>query len=229
MAQVSNREQLIDGAVTCLQTKGYARTTARDIAAASGANLASIGYHFGSKEALLNAALIRILEERNRFVGAIAFSSDQATPLERLTATFAAVHAIFENFRPVLVAFVEAMAQAERSSELRSQMAAHYGVARQGIAALLRAGLGDAAGRLEKDPGIMASLLLAMLDGLVFQWLLEPGDVPSGEELVEALAEWMNLALEQETASRQSAARAKSPHRRGGAESRRGRPKARPR
>ena len=30
--------------------------TARDIVAASGANLASIGYHFGSKEALLSAA-----------------------------------------------------------------------------------------------------------------------------------------------------------------------------
>jgi hypothetical protein len=39
------------------EVRGYARTTARDLAAESGANLASIGYHFGSKEALLNEAL----------------------------------------------------------------------------------------------------------------------------------------------------------------------------
>jgi len=55
--QPSSRDQLLEGALLCLQTKGYARTTARDIAAASGANLASIGYHFGSKEGLLNAAV----------------------------------------------------------------------------------------------------------------------------------------------------------------------------
>ena len=75
MAQPSNREQLLEGALQCLRTKGYSRTTARDIAGASGANLASIGYHFGSKEALLNAAMIRLLEQRNRQVGRLATSA----------------------------------------------------------------------------------------------------------------------------------------------------------
>ena len=65
MAQPSHRDQLVKGAIKCLQTKGYARTTARDIATASGANLASIGYHFGSKEALLNEAMIRLFSRRN--------------------------------------------------------------------------------------------------------------------------------------------------------------------
>src|SRR5207302_11259415 len=76
MAQISHKEQLIEGAIECLQTKGYARTTARDIAAASSANLASIGYHFGSKESLLNEALMRILEERNRRVAIRTFSAE---------------------------------------------------------------------------------------------------------------------------------------------------------
>jgi len=35
MAQISHREQLLQGAIECLRTKGYARTTARDIAAAA--------------------------------------------------------------------------------------------------------------------------------------------------------------------------------------------------
>src|SRR3954452_25267731 len=54
---MGNREKLLAGAVQCLHAKGYARTTARDIAAAAGVSLAAIGYHFGSTEALLGAAV----------------------------------------------------------------------------------------------------------------------------------------------------------------------------
>ena len=41
---MGHREDLLEGAKRCLYEKGYARTTARDIVAASGTNLASIGY-----------------------------------------------------------------------------------------------------------------------------------------------------------------------------------------
>ena len=58
---MGHREDLLVGAVACLREKGYARTTARDIVAASGTNLASIGYHYGSVTALLNAAVLAVL------------------------------------------------------------------------------------------------------------------------------------------------------------------------
>jgi AcrR family transcriptional regulator len=51
---MGHREALLAGARRCLLERGYARTTARDLVAASDTNLASIGYHFGSNEALLN-------------------------------------------------------------------------------------------------------------------------------------------------------------------------------
>ncbi len=54
---MGNREDLLAGAKRCLIEKGYAATTARDIAAASGVSLAAIGYHFGSKDALMNQAV----------------------------------------------------------------------------------------------------------------------------------------------------------------------------
>lgn len=60
---MGHREDLLEGAKRCLLEKGYARTTARDIVAASGTNLASIGYHYGSKEALLNLAFLKVTEE----------------------------------------------------------------------------------------------------------------------------------------------------------------------
>src|ERR1700728_2233990 len=55
--RMGNREDLIAGAKRCLLEKGYAATTARDIASASGVSLAAIGYHFGSKDALMNQAV----------------------------------------------------------------------------------------------------------------------------------------------------------------------------
>lgn len=60
---MGHREDLLEGAKRCLLEKGYARTTARDIVAASGTNLASIGYHYGSKGALLNLAFLKVTEE----------------------------------------------------------------------------------------------------------------------------------------------------------------------
>lgn len=198
MPQISNREQLIQGAITCLQDKGFARTTARDIAAASGANLASIGYHFGSKEALLNEALIRIFIERNAHVGRATFAKQDASPLERLRATFVAVTQLFEEHRPLLVAFVEAIAQAEHSPELRAQMASHYRDARKAVAEMIRSSLGPSAERMRTDPEVFASFLIATFDGLVIQWLLDSRNTPDGDRLLTSLLETIALSSEQE-------------------------------
>ena len=201
MGRVSHRDRLIEGAIDCLQTRGYARTTARDIAAAADANLASIGYHFGSKEALLNEALMRIFQERDATIGQLVLEGGDDSALGRMTSSFVAVRSIFEQFRPLLVASVEAMAQAERSPELRDQMAAYYRQARLGIAEVVRAGLGDAADELDADPEVVASLMLATFDGLAFQWLLDPAATPSGEALVTSLVEWVTLAVQHDADS----------------------------
>ena len=195
MPQVNHRERLLSGAITCLQERGYANTTARDIAAAAGANLASIGYHFGSKEALLDEALIRMLDERNRYVSALTFDEIDGSPIERMTRAFEAVRGLFEPFRPVLVAFVEAMARAEHSPELHTRMAAHYRETRDAVATMVQKGLGRSASHLRTDPEAMASFVMAAFDGLVLQFLLDPDAVPEGAELVDAFTDWMSLAL----------------------------------
>ena len=192
VAQPSSREQLLTGAIECLQTKGYARTTARDIAAASGANLASIGYHFGSKEGLLNAAIIRQFEEWTEMLGNAAFIDPEAPPLAQMARSWVVMLESFEKQRPLMVAFVEAMAQAERSSELREQMAKHFNESRERVTEMVRASLGDAHG---VDPRAIASFLIAVNDGFVLQWLLSPDDTPTGNELIASLGAALSQAL----------------------------------
>jgi AcrR family transcriptional regulator len=195
MAQPSHRERLVEGALTCLQEKGYAHTTARDIAAASGANLASIGYHFGSKEGLLNEAVARTVEDWTERIGKAAFASPDASPLERIASSWVEMMGSFEQERPLLVSFLEAMAQAERSDDVRERMAELYRRLRDEVADMVRAGLGDSANQPGVDPRAVASYLIAVGDGLVIQWLLDPDDTPDAERLIASLGAALFQAL----------------------------------
>jgi AcrR family transcriptional regulator len=198
MAQISHREQLLEGALLCLQTKGYARTTARDIAAAAGANLASIGYHFGSKENLLNEAVAQTCDEWTEAIGKAAFDTPDAGPLERVALSWEAMIGSFEERRPLLVAFVEAMAQAERSDELRERMALLYRGLRDAVGDMVRSSLGENAKELGADPRVVASYLIAVCDGLVLQWLLDPEDTPDADQLIAALGAALAQAFDSE-------------------------------
>jgi AcrR family transcriptional regulator len=195
MAQPSHRNQLLRGAIECLKTKGYANTTARDVAAAADANLASIGYHFGSKEALLNEALIELFRQRNRRVGERMFADAGGDSTDQLRKMFVAVNDVFAAPRPLFISFVEAVAQAARSPELREQLASHYRDARRAMASSLRELLGENDSDDDGDAEVTAALLMATFDGLVLQWLLDPESVPDGNRLLDALLHTVSVVL----------------------------------
>ena len=196
MAQASHRDQLLAGAIECLRKKGYSRTTARDIANASGANLASIGYHFGSKEALLNAAIGRAVEEWTTRLGEAAFADEDQSPLGQMAASWVAMLDSFEELRPVLVGFVEAVGQSAWSEGLREELAAHYNAVREQVASMVRASLGEDAKQAGTDAKVIASFLIAVCDGLVLQWLLDPAETPNGEELISSLGPALSQSLQ---------------------------------
>jgi AcrR family transcriptional regulator len=183
---MGHREKLIVGAKRCLYERGYSHTTARDIVEASGANLASIGYHFGSKEALLNAAMMEAVgewgEELERIL--LADAHEDADPMEWFEAIWTRVIESFEAHRPALVASFEAFVQAEHSPELREQIAAGHEEARLWLAALSRR-IGSTAD--EESARAVGSFYLALLNGLMVQWLLDPGRAPAGHAMSEAL------------------------------------------
>lgn len=197
MAQISHREQLLQGAIECLRSKGYSRSTARDIAAAADANLASIGYHFGSKEALLNEAILRTCDQWTERLGEAAFSGAANSPLDQMSASWVAMRESFSELRPVLVGLIEAVAQSAWSDELREKLAAHYLSSRERVAAMVRQSLGEELERDGVDPRVVASFLIAVCDGLVLQWLLDPEQTPSGEQLVSSLGAALARATSQ--------------------------------
>src|SRR3954467_1908598 len=126
MSRTNHRDALLEAAKRLLREQGYAHTTARDLVAASGTNLASIGYHFGSKEALLTEALGDALEEGPDRLDAAGWSASDAAPLDRLVAALTAMVADLGEARPLFIAYLEAMAQAERTPALRERLPRQY-------------------------------------------------------------------------------------------------------
>jgi AcrR family transcriptional regulator len=185
---VGHREELLAAARRLLEDKGYARITTRDLVAESGTNLHSIGYHFGSKAGLLNAAIGEVFEEWTEKLAQIAMADPAATPVERGRRAWAAMLDSLPATRNLLLSYVEALAQAERTSSLREQFAEQYRRCRRRVAALVAESLGD--GSAPEDPRCqaVASFVIAICDGLSVQWLLDPEGAPSSAELTAGLS-----------------------------------------
>jgi AcrR family transcriptional regulator len=193
---LGNREDLLDGAVRCLHEKGWARSTVRDIAAAAGVSHAAIGYHFGSREALLTLALVRAIDE---WGAAVAESTAARAPGDDpLVAEWEAVVASFTAHRTLWRASVDAAVQAERHPELRRMLADGQEEGRRGGAAALL-------GLPEDDlpPGAvrgLGSVHSALISGVMLQWLIDPERAPTGAEVAAGLRALAGLVADGEPA-----------------------------
>ncbi|MFI6922357.1 TetR/AcrR family transcriptional regulator [Nonomuraea spiralis] len=184
---MGNREDLLAGARRCLEEKGWGRTTVRDIATASGVSMAAIGYHFGSREALLNAALIEAMDEWGHQVGAALSALDDAgqQPADRFAAMWAQLIASINEHRTLWLANLEALVQAEHSPELREQLVAGQREGRRGMAAQLTGVPEEEI--TEGEVRAVGSVNLALLLGVMAQWLNDPEAAPSAADVVEGL------------------------------------------
>jgi AcrR family transcriptional regulator len=181
---MSHREDLLAGAVRCLREKGYARTTARDIVAASGTNLASIGYHYGSTKALLNAAVLAAMEDfGEQMAEALGDLDPGATIPERLERFWTHLIDSFRTNRQVWLATFDIFTVAQRDPDVHAAVADGLEDARTLWAQMLY-GV-DAAD--EPRARAIGSLHQALVSGILVQWLIDPERAPSPGELAAGL------------------------------------------
>jgi AcrR family transcriptional regulator len=195
--RAGNRERLLNAAIHCIEERGYARTTARDLVAASNTNLGAITYHFESKEALLNEALAECCRRWLEQVRQAATSATSGNPWE--DAVTVAQRAL-QAGRTVAVAYVEAWAQAERAPELRSQLAEHYREFRANTAALVES-LPTHPDETAPDAEVLAAILVAVVDGLMIQFLLDPDSLPDAGRFANALSRLTGAAPSRDQSS----------------------------
>lgn len=180
-----NRVALLRGARLCLDRRGYARTRARDIAAAAEVSTAAIGYHFGTTETLLVQALMDALQEWAARLDLELGAVPQAPGPDRFAELYRRVVESFHSYRGVLAASYELIAQADDHDQVRAQLREAVDRARRCLA---RQVLGSDADADPERATTVGTACYAMLSGLIVQWLVDPSSLPPPETVATELA-----------------------------------------
>ena len=157
------------------------RITARAIAQEAGANLGSIVYHFGSKDALVTEAVIEGLDRWLADVSDNLARLSSRDPAVRLQSAAEAITQTRHRHARLVRNFIAAIARAQHQPRIRKRLAEGFAKTRPVVATLLQLGE-DQAGR---DAG---GLLHSMYIGLLFQVSLDPMLAIEGRRMKNAQA-----------------------------------------
>ncbi|MEW2524388.1 TetR/AcrR family transcriptional regulator [Streptomyces sp. NPDC047071] len=182
---MGHREDLLAGARRCLLEKGFVRTTARDVVKESGTNLASIGYHYGSKDALLAEAYISLIEDLGDGFGAPPDDAGAGGSIERFEKVWGGIVQSFPQARGIWLLTLEFVTQGERLAGVRDIMVKAQEQGRAGLAALFLGLDEDALPRDVVDAE--GRFYTTLLNGLMVQWLFDPGSATTAAQLTEGL------------------------------------------
>jgi len=189
-----SKDKLRRAALHCIAQRGYAATSSRDIARQAGANVASINYHFGNKEALVTEALGECFGLWNQRVETAFVEAAGLPPRDQLAAILHAAIDSFDEVRSSIHACIETYAPALRSDELRERMAAGYATVRESAVELAAEAMRDGGMPIPDNLAAIASVLMAVCDGLMLQWIADPDAPPNAADTLDALGAIGGLA-----------------------------------
>lgn len=166
------RRTLIDATVSLLADEGYDAATVARIQEVSGLSRGLVGYHFGSKQKLMEAVVESI---RVTYLETVDERRERGTGLERVREMFDSyLTRLLHDPRPAKAMLVLATESATEPPEVRRAVRQHFGGVRERFAVMLRAGIEDGSVRDSCVPEHHAGVLQGLLRGIVLQYLLDP-------------------------------------------------------
>ena len=186
------RERLLVAAYELVKEVGVGGLRTRDIADRAGVNVATLHYCFESKDGLLAALYGYILQEvrseRDKHL------RDAHGPVEQLTAN-SELRLHFLHNQPASIQAWRAFAEGVWTSDVvREILRKHFADQRARLASIFAQGRADGVvGGLPTDNDeLMASMLIGLYDGLVFQWAADPENFPV-DDYAKAVLAWLGL------------------------------------
>ncbi len=188
MSQLETKDRILDAAENLFSDKGFSATSLRSITTLAGANLAAVNYHFGSKDALIQAVFRRILtplnNDRLQRLDALEARVQEPSVDEVLTAFLTPVATLWSESKrgPVLVRLF-AKTFAEPSTNIRDLVFSEF----EGIAARYIPALARAVPHLSRRE-VMTRLhfLIGSMTHTVTNWDMLAG-APGADELIEQM------------------------------------------
>jgi AcrR family transcriptional regulator len=176
-----SRERILEAAAELFSQKGYAGTGVDELAARAEIAKTAIYYHFGSKEGLVTAVLDRAA---TAWIEGIREAASQAgDPLARLDRALTGMRTMVEE-KPWIMKLLQLLALevAEHKPDVRATLQSIVRRARDAITD----GMHDALGLEVPDAQGVASVILALLDGLALGLHLDP-DLVSLDQAFEEM------------------------------------------
>jgi AcrR family transcriptional regulator len=176
----TSRERILEVAAAQFSHKGYAGAGVDQLAALSGIAKTAIYYHFGNKEGLLAAVLDRAA---SAWIEGIRAAAQQAgTPFERLDRTLIGVRTLLDE-KPWIMKLLQILALevADDKPDVRATLQA---IIRRARAALVE-GIRDALGADLPGADVVASVFLALLDGIALGRQIIPEELALDEIFAE--------------------------------------------
>ncbi|MFJ9414275.1 TetR/AcrR family transcriptional regulator [Streptomyces sp. NPDC101227] len=168
--RAERREAILEAAMELISERGYRRTSLAAVAERAGLTQQGLLHHFPTKELLL----VAVLEARDRW----DLTSSAAAAAGNWRTGALAQLVDYNATRPGIVQTYTVLSADSVTEEhpARAFFESRFRTVRESMAAALRAEFGETLpGGL--TPERAAPLLVAVMDGLQLQWLLDPDEV----------------------------------------------------
>ena len=187
------RAEIVHAAFEAFAVAGYRNASMVQIAAQCGVSRAGMAHHFPTKETLLTA----VLEERDRINGELFFQGFDATAdgLDYFTRLIAVVAHNASTPGAVGLYAMLSVEAADPAHPAHGYFADRYTWLRRDIRQALTEVADRGLVRPEVDIDGLESDLIALIDGLQVQWLLDPDSVDIAGRLRRRLEEILTVPI----------------------------------
>jgi AcrR family transcriptional regulator len=172
------RREILAAAAATFARSGH-RTSLERVAARAGMGKSSLYHYFPTREALFNTLVDDLLRHEAGLFESML--STPGTPNERLHQLLESLAALFGEWRQVGPLVLDFLSTPHGRRRLKEMLRA----ARGALATLIREGQQMGVFR-EGSPPVLSTLVLAVMDGLLLQELVDPG-VASGKAVETAM------------------------------------------
>jgi TetR/AcrR family fatty acid metabolism transcriptional regulator len=164
------KNQIIAATIECISRYGYNNFSMQDVARIADVSKGIIHYYFLNKEDLMMAVLDRVAGD---IEGLLAdFMNRTTDPTERVRYLVQTCFLIVREKREYYCINMDFWTQINQKESVRLAIANHYTKFRAAAAAILQQGIDSGAFR-QADASMLASAMIAMVDGISLQWLFD--------------------------------------------------------
>lgn len=166
------REEILEAALLAFARKGYQATRMHEIAGQGGFSKATIYNYFNTRERLIQALFDRLAHHYDAQLQIL--NQTAARPREQIRQAMRSLLETGARLRPVLPVFFEMICSDRESDSSGSIHWYHNWQRRMEKALLVRIEVGQQNGEIDPhiEAGTLAHILLANMNGLLFQYAL---------------------------------------------------------